>query len=270
MKHCIIGDVHGCYDQLQQLLELADVDLNQEQLWFTGDLVGRGPQSLETLRFISSLGEQAQTVLGNHDLHFLAVAEGISPLKAKDKLESVIKAPDKDELIDWLWQQPLLAQLNENVIMVHAGITPQWNLSEAIERAKEVEHLFAQPEIRLELLQRMYGDHPNYWQPSLSGFERYRFIMNSFTRMRCCYSDLSLDFKYKEAPENAPESLHPWFDYRKDETTILFGHWASLMGKTHKHNIKALDTGCVWGNQLTLLRFETEQIFQVTNNTRPC
>ncbi|MFM2486740.1 symmetrical bis(5'-nucleosyl)-tetraphosphatase [Celerinatantimonas yamalensis] len=262
MKHYMIGDLHGCYDQLRQLLTLANVDLSQDILWFTGDLIGRGEQPLETLRFVRSLGAQAQVVLGNHDLHFLAVADGIARVKPRDKLETLLDAPDREDLIDWLWHQPLMAQLDEKTVMVHAGITPQWSISEALARAKEVQQLFSQEQHRHNLLQSMYGDEPNYWQDDLSGAARYRFIINSFTRMRYCYADFSLDFTYKEGPEQTPATLKPWFDYRHDESTIIFGHWASLMGQTKMPQFKALDTGCIWGNQLTMLEWETGQYYQ--------
>lgn len=265
MKHCIIGDLHGCYDELMQLLELAAVDLTQEQLWFTGDLVGRGRQPLETLRFIRDLGSKAQVVLGNHDLHFLAVAEGVAPLKERDHFDSILDAPDRDELLEWLWQQPLLAQPDANTVMVHAGITPQWTLEEALLREQEVRSLFAQKDRRRELLKNMYGDQPNRWSDELSGMERYRFIINSFTRTRLCYPDLSLDFKYKEALDEAPAELTPWFELRHDENlTILFGHWAALMGQTNRQNILGLDTGCIWGNQLSLLKLESNEFFQAS------
>ncbi|MFM2482932.1 symmetrical bis(5'-nucleosyl)-tetraphosphatase [Celerinatantimonas sp. YJH-8] len=264
MKHCIIGDVHGCYDELMQLIDMAQVDLSHEQLWFTGDLIGRGKQPLETLRFIQHLGHRAQVVLGNHDLHFLAVANGIAPVKARDHLEALLKAPDREELFEWLWQQPLLAQLDTDTVMVHAGITPQWSQTEAILRAQEISNIFADRQNRHELLAQMYGDTPNRWDETLSGMDRYRFIINSFTRMRCCYADLSLDFQYKEAPEQAPDGLKPWFELRKDRDNIIFGHWAALMGAAPHANIYALDTGCIWGNQLSLLRWETKELCQTS------
>ncbi|MFM2479552.1 symmetrical bis(5'-nucleosyl)-tetraphosphatase [Celerinatantimonas sp. MCCC 1A17872] len=260
--HYMIGDLHGCYDELRQLLEIADINLDDNQFWFTGDLIGRGNQPLETLRFIRSLGKNAQVVLGNHDLHFLAVADGVAKLKAKDKVDALLSAPDSEELIDWLWRQPLLAQLDRQTVMVHAGITPQWSLEKALACADEIHNLFVQPQLRHELLTHMYGDEPNLWDDNLEGSERYRFIINSFTRMRFCYSDLSLDFAYKEGLENAPKGLTPWYKLRNDQTTIIFGHWAALMGKVDNPQVKAMDTGCIWGNQLSMLEWETGQLYQ--------
>lgn len=269
MKHYIIGDLHGCYDELQTLLQTANVDISKDELWFTGDLIGRGPKPLETLRFIRSLDAKAQVVLGNHDIHCLAVASGIARNKSRDQLTSLLDAPDSHELLEWLWQQPLLAQLAPNAVMVHAGITPQWTFEQAIEYADEVHQIFCDPQLRQTLIAHIYGDQPNKWHHELTGIERYRFIINSLTRMRFCYDDYRLDFAYKGALSSAPDQLTPWFKLRQDNLTILFGHWAALMGKTADPRYIGLDTGCIWGNELTMLEWETAQFYRTPSQLTP-
>ena len=263
MANCFVGDIQGCYDDLRRLLDLAEFDFDNVTLWLCGDLVARGPDSLNTLRFVKSLGQQAVTVLGNHDLHLLAVAHGVAPLKKKDKLQALMEAPDRDELLEWLRHRPLLAEHPElPIMMVHAGLSPAWDAHTARSCAREVETLLRGDQYSW-LLHNMYGDQPDTWDENLLGIERYRYIINTFTRMRFCYFDGRLDFKCKKGPTESTPGLRPWFEQREhhvDDPILVFGHWAALMGATGKDDIKGLDTGCVWGNSLTLWRYEDDAL----------
>lgn len=264
MSTYLIGDVHGCYDELQSLLKQVAFDPAQDTLWLTGDLVARGPDSLDVLRFVRSLGDAARMVLGNHDLHLLAVFAGISRNKPKDRLTSLLQAEDVDELINWLRRQPLLQVDDEKkLVMAHAGITPQWNLETARGCAREVEAVLASDTYPL-FLDAMYGDMPNNWSTSLSGLARLRFSTNALTRMRYCFPGGQLDMICKDTPDSAPPPLKPWFaipgPVARDHT-IVFGHWASLEGKGTPEGILALDTGCCWGGTLTMLRWEDQTWF---------
>lgn len=266
MANCFVGDVQGCYDDLRRLLDMAGFDPAHDTLWLAGDLVARGPDSLAVLRYAHSLGERAVCILGNHDLHLLAVAEGVAPLKKKDRLHPLMEAPDRDALLDWLRHRPLLAESEHPtrpVLMVHAGLPPSWDVATARRCAREVEALLRGDQYSW-LLHHMYGDQPDAWHEGLLGIERYRYIINSFTRMRFCHLDGRLDFKCKLGPDESTPGLRPWFELRtrRDEDPILvFGHWAALMGNTGRDHIKALDTGCVWGNSLTLWRQEDDALF---------
>jgi len=261
-----VGDVQGCHDELQQLLELAGFDLTKDELWLTGDLVARGPLSLEVLRFVHQLGQRARTVLGNHDLHLLATAAGHVKPKKKDKLEALLAAPDRDELLHWLRQQPLLVEHESlPVMMCHAGLSPQWDLDTARACAREVEALLRGDQADW-LLQHMYGDEPSRWDPRLVGLPRWRYIINSFTRLRFCHPDGRLEFHNKLAPQPGghPDGLRPWFELRQPdagEPFLVFGHWAALLGQCSGPQMRALDTGCVWGNQLSLWRWEDGALF---------
>lgn len=261
-----VGDVQGCLDELLALLALARFDERHDELWLTGDLVARGPKSLETLRFVKGLGNQATTVLGNHDLHLLATAAGHAQPKKKDKLDALFAAPDKDELLEWLRQRPLLAEHpREPLMMCHAGLSPQWDLACAREAAREVEALL-QSDHADWLLSHMYGNEPALWDDRLAGLPRWRYIINCYTRMRFCHPDGRLDYRAKGSPTQPPAGLRPWFELRpraENEPTLLFGHWAALMGNCKVPEIYALDTGCVWGNSLTLLRYEDRAIFSL-------
>lgn len=268
----IVGDIQGCCDELQQLLQLADFDPQVDELWLTGDLVARGPKSLQTLRFVKSLGSSAKMVLGNHDLHLLAISQGIHKNKEKDKLSPILNAPDCEELLTWLRLQPLLLRHPEfNFIMVHAGISPQWHIKQAELLAKEVESVLHSKHFK-SLLTNMYGNTPCHWSEELQGSERLRFIINVLTRMRYCFNDGSLEFASKLAPhQESNKQLKPWFEIERFEiggvesNEILFGHWAALLGKVSKKGIYGLDTGCVWGNSLTMLRWQDKKLF-----TLPC
>lgn len=266
MATYFVGDVQGCYDELKQLLEIAAFNPQQDELWLTGDLVARGPKSLETLRFVYSLGDRATTVLGNHDLNLLAVATGAFPAKKKDKTENILVAPDRYELISWLRTRPIMAEHPTlPIMMTHAGLSPEWDLKTARNCARELEALLASDQGSW-LLRHMYGEDPSHWDKRLKGLPRWRYIINSFTRMRYCRPDGTLEFKCKSSPSEHPTGLQPWFEVRKRDTNephLVFGHWAALMGKCPLPSIKALDTGCVWGNQLTLWRWEDNAMYSL-------
>lgn len=253
-----IGDLQGCYKSLLRLLKKINFDKKTDTLWFAGDLVNRGSDSLSTLRFVKSLGSSAITVLGNHDLHLLAIAHGVKK-KCSPDLQQILDADDCDELLQWLSTRPLLHHNSKlNYTITHAGIYPLWSLKEAKEYAAELEN-----ELKNNLhtfLNNMYGDKPDIWDDSLSGYKRLRFICNCFTRMRYCYKDGTLDFSSNGAPGTIPKDTSPWFELPKrkaENENILFGHWSAL-GAINKENVFALDTGCVWGGKLTALRIDTE------------
>ncbi|CAM4314777.1 diadenosine tetraphosphatase [Yersinia intermedia] len=264
MSTYLIGDVHGCLDELLALLAQVSFDPQQDTLWLTGDLVARGPASLDVLRYVRSLGPAVRMVLGNHDLHLLAVYAGISRNKPKDRITPLLEAPDADELINWLRRQPVLQVDDElKLIMAHAGITPQWDIETAQMCAREVEAVLSSDSYPL-FLDAMYGDMPNNWSPELSGLARLRFSTNALTRMRFCFPNGQLDMICKDTPENAPAPLKPWFELPRSvspDYSIIFGHWASLEGKGVPEGIYGLDTGCCWGGDLTLLRWEDKRYF---------
>ena len=253
-----IGDIQGCFTELKQLLEKIHFSSDKDQLWFTGDLVNRGPDSLETLRFVKSLEDNAITVLGNHDLHMLAVLHGFQHSRPKDTFDEILKAPDKENLMQWIAHQPLLHKDESlNAVLVHAGIYPGWTIEKAEELAWEVEATL-KSEYLPEFLQNMYGNQPENWDEDLQSWERLRFITNCFTRMRYCHADFALDLKYNGEPGLQPEHLQPWLNFLNQEHTqhrILFGHWSTL-GESKVDNVYALDSGCLWGGRLTALALE--------------
>ena len=253
-----IGDIQGCYDSLIRLLEKLNFDKTKDTLWFAGDLINRGPDSLSTLRFVKSLGDCAISVLGNHDLHLLAIAHNVKTTRSAD-LQRILDADDREELLQWLSTRPLLHHdKNLNYTITHAGIYPLWTLEQAKIYAAELED-----ELKNNLnafLNNMYGDKPDNWNESLTGFERLRFICNSFTRMRFCYQNGILNFSSNGAPGTIPEGAVPWFDVsnrKENNERLLFGHWSTL-GKIKNTHIYPLDTGCVWGGELTALQIDTE------------
>ncbi|GLQ33387.1 symmetrical bis(5'-nucleosyl)-tetraphosphatase [Litoribrevibacter albus] len=264
MSTYAIGDIQGCYDELQQLLELVQFDPTQDTLWLAGDLVNRGPKSLETLRFVKALGQSAITVLGNHDLHLLACAHGIK--KAKGSLVDILEADDRDELLDWLCQQPLVHHDSElGYTLVHAGIPPIWSVKKAIALSQEVEQAL-KSEHRQAYFEHMYGDLPDTWSDELKGLDRLRVITNYFTRMRFCDENGKLELKTKETADDWPEGYQPWFTFKSKKLKkerIIFGHWAALEGNTQSKHVFGLDTGCVWGGALTALRLEDQQRFSL-------
>ncbi len=251
-----IGDVQGCYDELRRLLDRLHFDPADDQLWLAGDLVNRGPQSLEVLRFAQSLGKRAKTVLGNHDLHLLAMAYGVRKPKANDTARAVLDAPDAADLIHWLQRRPLLHHSKKRQwTMVHAGIPPQWSLKDATARAKELQKVLDSDRAEA-FFQGMYGNGPERWSDKLKGQDRLRYIVNAFTRMRYCRTDGSLEFSANMSPHYAPGELTPWFYMPERKTRkhrIVFGHW-STAGYLDDANVIALDTGCVWGGELTAIR----------------
>jgi len=263
-----IGDVQGCYDALQRLLDHVDFNDRSDRLWFVGDLVNRGPQSLAVLRFVHHLELKPRITLGNHDL-FLLNRLFIDPTlkNADDTLQDVLSAPDGEALGHWLRQQPLLihdAQLN--LVMTHAGIAPLWNLTQAKQYAQELEHAL-QGEHFMDFLQHMFGNEPRGWTSDLKGMDRLRVICNYFTRMRFCDDDGFLDYGYKGDIIGAPPHLHPWYAVPQRlelPCDIIFGHWAALQGRCPQPNIYALDTGCIWGGPLTALRLQDRQRFEMS------
>lgn len=257
-----IGDIQGCARSLDCLLEHARFDPAADRLWCVGDLVNRGPASLRVLRFLKSLGPAAQVVLGNHDLFLLAVAEGIVPLKPKDTIHDVLEADDRRDLLEWLRRQPLHRHEGSH-FMVHAGLLPQWSIGEASALACEVEAALAGPDMR-PLLQALYHAPVPHWNPSLTGVERLVAILRALTRLRTCTPIGALS-EYSGPPEGTLPGYSPWFripDRRSADHTILFGHWASL-GLHIEANLLGLDSGCVWGRQLTAIRLEDRALFQV-------
>lgn len=267
MSTYAIGDIQGCYTPLQQLLAHIQFDPAKDTLWFIGDLVNRGSQSLETLRFIKSLGQNQRSVLGNHDLHLLAVALGVQKIKSSDTFTDILAAPDRDELIHWLLHLPLVHHDTDlSFTMVHAGLAPSWDLPTAINLSKEVETIL-QSSSACEFLQNMYGNEPALWHPDLQGWDRLRCITNYFTRLRFCRLDGSLELTTKGTIGSHPADLFPWFqipDRLNANLNILFGHWAALHGETNIPNVFALDTGCAWGYCLTAMRLEDRKKFSVS------
>ncbi|MBE2293630.1 MAG: symmetrical bis(5'-nucleosyl)-tetraphosphatase [Phycisphaerales bacterium] len=253
-----IGDIQGCFDPLRRLLDLLRFDPSADVLWLVGDLVNRGPQSAEVLRLLRDLDACVVAVLGNHDLTLLAVAAGQIKPKRKDTFQSVLKAPDCDELLDWLRNRPLLhhdAQLG--FTLVHAGLPSQWNLEQAQYHAAEVEATLRGPE-HVEFLARMFGSEPRYWREDLVGYDRLRFTINALTRMRFCTAEGSLSFSEKGPPGTQRSGLLPWFEVpnrRNADLNLVFGHWAAL-GYYRAPGIYALDSGCVWGNRLTAIALD--------------
>lgn len=259
-----IGDIQGCYDSLVSLLDHCAFDPAQDRLWLVGDLVNRGPKSLETLRLIKSLGKAALTVLGNHDLYLLMVAEGGAKFRGKDDtIQSVLDAPDAAELLDWLRHQPL-CYTEEEFCLVHAGLLPQWTIARARELSLEVEAVLQGPDYR-EFILNLWGSEPAGWSDDLSGWARLRVIVNAMTRMRFCTSDGIMEFKAKGKLANAPAGHFPWFELpnrRSADAVLVTGHWSAL-GLKVTPNLLALDSGCLWGGHLTALRLEDRRVFQV-------
>ena len=259
-----IGDIQGCYDSLQALLARCAFDPATDRLWLVGDLVNRGPQSLTTLRFIRSLGDAAVTVLGNHDLYLLMVAEGGAKFRGKDDtLQEILDAPDCDELLYWLRHQPLCYTDGE-YCMVHAGLLPQWTAARARELSCEVESALQGPNFR-EFILNLWGSEPAGWSDDLAGWPRLRVIVNAMTRMRFCTLDGIMEFKVKGKLSNAPAGHLPWFDLpdrQSRDSVLVTGHWSAL-GLKVEPNFLALDSGCLWGGHLTAVRLEDRAVFQV-------
>lgn len=268
-----IGDLQGCYDPFRRLLDEMRFDPGRDTLWLTGDLVNRGPKSLKTLRFVRGLGDSAVTVLGNHDLHLLALAEGIVRYTRRfQTLRKTLNAADLGEHVDWLRHRPL-AHYSEDMdtLLVHAGTHPLWSVKKTLARAKEVEEALKSDDYA-ELLAGMYGDTPREWSGRLKGIKRLRFIVNTLTRMRMLSPEMELNFRSTGQPWRARRNLKPWFgfeDRAAESTRIAFGHWSAL-GLIVLPNLVSLDTGCVWGRQLTGVRLDTRipRIFQVEGQSK--
>lgn len=253
-----IGDIQGCLDELKQLLRQVKFSSDRDQLWFTGDLVNRGPQSAETLRFVRALGANAITTLGNHDLHAIAIARGYHKGSQKDHMPDLMQSPDRYELLDWLLSQKILHRDDAHAcIMVHAGIYPFWSIQQAQQYAKELESVL-QGERCDYFLKNMYGSDPRQWDEALVDISRWRFITNAFTRMRFCQSNGELELEYKGAPGSHPQHLPAWYELsgnRFEEYRIIFGHWSTHGPSTQAH-IFPVDTGCLWGGRLTALSID--------------
>lgn len=269
----VIGDVQGCFEALKALLKEIQFDAEQDFIWFAGDLVARGENSIAALRFIKKLAEQgaAATVLGNHDLTLLAYARGIKPVKEKDNVRDVIDAIDSDDLIDWLRKQPLCLFPNEQTILTHAGIPNIWSAEKTIQLAQQVEAIIAHDDFDVldDFLKEMFGKEPALWSDQLQGHERIRCIVNYLTRMRLIDAKGRLEYSFKDALDDPmPQGFKPWFEFESQAAQthqILFGHWAALNGKTISNKIQNVDGGCVWGNQLMAFRLEDQQMFAVDN-----
>ncbi len=255
-----IGDVQGCFDELNRLIERIGFDVARDRLWFVGDLVNRGPRSLEVLRFVKSLGDAAIVVLGNHDLHLLAVAEGLDQVKHADSFGDVLAAPDRDGLLEWLRSRPMM-HAEGRYAMVHAGLLPQWSIGKALALAAEVEAALRGAGYR-DFLANMYGGRPKRWDDALAGWARLRAIVNAMTRMRFCTPDGKMEFK--ATGTEPPAGFRPWFDVRppRAEPAIVCGHWSAL-GLKLTPRLAALDTGCVWGGTLSALRLEDRWLVQL-------
>jgi len=283
MATYIVGDIQGCFDQLCRLLDQIHFDAAKDRLWAVGDLVNRGPKSLETLRFFHGLGDRVLTVLGNHDLHLLAIAQGFAQPKRGDTLNAVLNAPDRDVLLTWLQSQPLIHyDADLNLVLVHAGIAPQWSIPAALACAEEVQSVLRSKQAATYFA-HMYGNEPKSWSDSLQGPERWRVITNYLTRMRFVDAEGALDLGNKKGPEDARPGTMPWFkhpafkgpsvksaannaNHGTKSPRIVFGHWASLEGKTRSSRFIALDTGCIWGGKLTAWRADDGVLLECTCN----
>jgi bis(5'-nucleosyl)-tetraphosphatase (symmetrical) len=266
-----IGDVQGCYAPLRQLLAQLHFDAGRDRLWFTGDLVNRGPRSLEVLRFVRGLGDGAACVLGNHDLHLLAVAAGAAKSRKRDTLDEILNAPDRDELLRWLRTRSLLHHdAGLGYTLIHAGLLPPWDLAQAQQLARETEAVL-RSDAGPEFFRHMYGDLPDHWNENLRGFDRLRVIVNAFTRLRYCDLDGNMDLRPKGPPGSQPPDLLPWFQVparRSREHNIVFGHWSAL-GLWRGDGVIGLDSGCLWGRSLSAVRLDTEPVEYFSVNCLP-
>jgi bis(5'-nucleosyl)-tetraphosphatase (symmetrical) len=257
MARWAIGDVQGCADELEELLEHIAFKADRDQLWFVGDIVNRGPKSLQALRLVRSLRDNAVCVLGNHDLHLLAVALVSARIRKSDTISDVLEASDRERLIEWLLERPLAYYSpQQDDLLLHAGVVPQWSVAETLQLASEVQQALRDDPQRL--FGAMYGDRPDRWQPGLSGADRLRFAINVLTRLRFCTTDGRIDFKQKGKPDSAPAPWIPWFKapHRATSATrIVFGHWSAL-GLYRADHVLGLDTGCVWGGALTAVNLD--------------
>lgn len=256
-----IGDIQGCYDPLRRLLDRIGFDESRDTLWLAGDIVNRGPQTVQVMRFLRGLGDRAVTILGNHDLHLLVVAAGVRRPHRSDTLDELLRAPDRDELLDWLRSRSMMHH-DKGYAMVHAGLLPQWSIAQAMALAAEVEAALRGPGYA-DFLCQMYGNHPLRWHDGLEGHDRLRVIVNAMTRLRLCTPEGEMEFAHKKGLSEAPPGYIPWFDVPSRAsrgTPLIFGHWAAL-GLVVREELLCLDSGCVWGRQLTALRLEDRSLF---------
>jgi bis(5'-nucleosyl)-tetraphosphatase (symmetrical) len=261
MAMYLIGDVQGCDDALQRLLTHIQFSPSRDTVFLLGDLVNRGPQSDKVLRRLMAYGSSARCLLGNHDLHLLAVAHGVRPTHRNDTLDCILQAPDRAALLGWLQNQHLALDLvtpQTRWLMVHAGVLPQWTATQTLALAAEVEALLRGPQA-LAFFQQMYGNHPARWSEDLQGMDRLRVVVNALTRLRFCSADGVMEFETKEGAGTAPAGYMPWFDVPGRQTrdcTLAFGHWSTL-GWLDRSEVFSLDSGCVWGGCLTALEIST-------------
>jgi len=261
MTDYVVGDIQGCHDSLVALLDKASFSPNSDRLFCVGDLINRGPKCLETLELLHSLGESVQIVLGNHDLHLIFCYHQIRKMKALDTAQSILNSEEVEFWIDWLKQQPLmLHEPKQDFIVCHAGLYPSWSIEQGLHYSDLFQQLLKSDKF-LILLDKIYGNTPNRFSNDLSETHLMRFIVNAFTRMRYCYHDLSLDFSFKNYP-NTKSGLQPWFNFERtidsSQTRTIFGHWSSL-GLYHHDNVICIDTGCVWGNELTFYNVDADR-----------
>ncbi len=259
-----IGDIQGCYLTLRKLLKLIRFDTERDNLWLAGDLINRGPRSLETLSFLYRIRENVKCVLGNHDLHFLAVEAGCYSAKKKDTFVDILKSPKREKLVTWLTRQPLsIYDSKYNVLMVHAGLYPTWSVSDALRYGKEVSGVIRSKKKRTRFFNGMYGNLPNLWDENLSGNDRLRCITNCLTRMRYLGEAGELDFSTKTVPGTQTKNLKPWYEFenKKLNCDLVFGHWGWLKGSCSTEQLHGIDSGCVYGGELTAMRLEDKKRF---------
>lgn len=267
-----IGDVQGCFDELQDLLKKIQFNPLHDQLWFAGDLINRGPQSLDVLRFIKNLGSAHKVVLGNHDLHLLASWVHGKSISSKDTLQPILEAHDGEALCQWLRHQPILVEdIELGFVMLHAGVLPQWNIEQTRKYACEIEQTL-QSDAYIHFLTHMYSNEDNIWRENLTGLSRLRTLVNVFTRIRYCDENGAMALTEKGELGTQSAGLKPWFSFSDRKTRdqkIVFGHWAALEGKIlGEHNVFSLDTGCVWGRSLRAMRLEDLEIFEVPSRQK--
>lgn len=265
-----IGDIHGCFKSFKRLLKRIQFDPAHDRLWLCGDLINGGPKSLQTLRWVVEHDDVVATVLGNHDLHMLAVACGVREMRKKDTFSSILEAPDRDDLLGWMHQQPLVRRADD-YLLVHAGLLPQWTAEQALALSAEVEAML-QGDEPAEFFEHMYGNKPTKWSDELTGADRLRVIINAMTRLRVLKPKGGMIFDFSGPLEELPDNRTPWFradQFRADKPawadhTVVFGHWSAL-GLHKVGPVACLDSGCVWGGKLTAMRLDDQAIFQVTS-----
>jgi bis(5'-nucleosyl)-tetraphosphatase (symmetrical) len=259
-----IGDLQGCFDPFERLLDAFSYSPSRDRLWFVGDLVNRGPASLETLRFVRDLGDRAVVVLGNHDLHLLVAGAGFAKIHRGDTLDDILAAPDRDQLLNWLRSCPLM-HVEDEYAMVHAGLLPQWTIEQSMELAHEVEAALRKKD-PTRFYRHMYGNQPVRWDDDLEDWDRLRVIVNAMTRLRICTADGEMEFAHKGELDDIPAGYMPWFAVpgrRSTTHTVVCGHWSALALRVEPQ-LLALDTGCVWGRELVAVRLEDRKLFRVS------